>query len=142
MANIELTEEQYKKLLDLVFLGRWMSTSMKEDNTNEYEDIEQHILKYAEAFNAADYVEYDEKYGTFFTTGMLEEELDSIIEEYDEFTLWEQLAARFAERDLAREIGPVSKLTEKHYARKFDLEDEYTHEFMTNGIRNVVFQKK
>lgn len=136
--NIELTKEQYLKLLELVYLGEWMANSYrrKEDFNEAYDEIMQYILSFAKDLDL-DLVDYDEEGNYYFTTRKFEESLSQTIDEYDNNTFWLELANRLAERDLLREIGPVNELSDQHYGRKLELEEKYLQEFERNGLKNL-----
>jgi hypothetical protein len=98
-------------------------------------NLEQHILSYAKDFQLGDLVM--EEAGEYFTTMKLEENLMTLIEEYDEYTFWEQLPAQLAERDMRKEIGLVKKLKDEHIERKYEIEETYQEEFHKNGLKNL-----
>jgi hypothetical protein len=97
----------------------------------DYDELQQHILSHAKDFQLGQLVMEEE--GEYFTTMKLEESLMPLIEEYDEYTFWEQLPAQLAERDLRKEIGLVKKLKDEHIERNMKLK-RYTKK---NFIRMV-----
>jgi hypothetical protein len=109
--KIELSEHQYRKLVELVYLGNWManSTKINEEEDKEYEEIEQYIFSYSKGIDMKNLIEFESKFKEYFPTRTFEESLDSIINSYDDFNFWQELSGRLAKRDLFREIGPVSK---------------------------------
>jgi hypothetical protein len=138
MKSIHLSDEQYKTLLDLVFLGNWMINSFRaEDRVEEYEELEQLILSKASDFNQNDYVIREGEDEVYFSTRQLEEEVDEFIEEYDNFTFWDELSSRLASRDMIRIIGPVKTLTDEHWSIKYRIENEYKEEFEKNELKNI-----
>jgi hypothetical protein len=142
--KIELTKEQYRKLIELLFLGNWIAnatrTGVKGDEMRtDYQDIEKYILSFAGDFRAGDAVLKEE--GEYFTTMQFEESLIPLIEGYDEYTFWEELADRLANRDLLKEIGPVRILKDEHMERKDTIEERYQEEFEKNGLRNLILSK-
>jgi hypothetical protein len=138
MPNINLSDEQYKQLIDLVFLGNWMINSFKtEDMEMKYEELEQYLLSKASEFKQEDYVIFDEKLKQYFTTRKHEEENDKYIQEYDNYTFWDELGDRLATRDMKRIIGPVKSISDEHWSIKHEIEETYSQEFEKNGIKNV-----
>jgi hypothetical protein len=143
--QIELTKEQYRKLVEVLFLGDWLVNSHRtgakgDEIKTEYKKLEQHILSYSKEFQLGQLVM--EEAGEYFTTMKFEENLMPLIEEYDEYTFWEQLAEQMAEKDLREEIGLVKKLKEEHIDRKYEIEETYQEEFEKNGLRNLVLNKQ
>jgi hypothetical protein len=142
--KIELTKQQYRSLIELLFLGDWLvnatRTGAEDDKRiSKYEEVQQLIYSYGKDFEADDFL--IEKYGQLFTTMEFEEPLMPLVDEYDDYTFWEQLSLRLAERDLQREIVPVRKLKEEHMLRKYELEEMYQEEFEENGLRNLVVHR-
>jgi hypothetical protein len=105
----------------------------------DYDELEQHILSYAKDFQLGHLVM--EEAGEYFTTIKLEENLMPLIEEYDEYTFWEQLPAQLAERDMRKEIGIVKKLKDEHIERKYEIEETYQEEFHKNGLKNLIIKQ-
>jgi hypothetical protein len=142
--KIEFTKEQYRDLIELLFLGNWLAnasrTGAKGDEIIEkYEKIEEYILSFAKHFKAEDIVKQEDD--DYFTTMEFEESLMPLIGEYDDYTFWEQLSLKLAKRDLIREIGPVRQLRDEHRKRMYDLEEQYENEFEKNGLKNLVILK-
>jgi hypothetical protein len=142
--KIELTKQQYRSLIELLFLGDWLVNATRtgeEDDKriSKYEEVQQLIYSYGKDFEADDFL--IEKYGQLFTTMEFEEPLMPLVDEYDDYTFWEQLSLRLAERDLQRENGPVRKLKEEQMLRKYELEEMYQEEFEENGLRNLVVHR-
>jgi hypothetical protein len=143
--KIELTKEQYRKLIELLFLSHWLINSHRtgakgDEMKTDYDELEQHVFSYAKDFQLGQLVMEEE--GEYFTTMKLEENLMPLIDEYDEYTFWEQLPAQLAERDMRKEIGLVKKLKDEHIERKYEIEETYQEEFHKNGLKNLVIKKQ
>jgi hypothetical protein len=143
--KIELTKEQYRKLIELLFLSHWLINSHRtgakgDEMKTDYDELEQHVFSYAKDFQLGQLVMEEE--GEYFTTMKLEENLMPLIEEYDEYTFWEQLPAQLAERDIRKEIGLVKKLKDEHIERMYEIEETYQEEFHKNGLKNLVIIKQ
>jgi hypothetical protein len=126
-------------------LGDWLANASRtgakgDEILTEYKDIENYILSFATEFQADDVVL--EEAGEHYTTMEFEEKLAPLIDDYDEYTFWEQLAMRLAKRDLWKEIGPVSKLKEEHIERQYEIEETYEEEFAKNGLKNILIDRK
>jgi hypothetical protein len=137
--KIELTEHQYRKLVELVYLGNWLANAFKlsDEADQEYKELEQLILSYSENFDMKSLIMYDEKLAKYFPTQEFDKLVDPIIDQYDDYSFWENLSSKLALRDLFREIGPVSKLTDQHMKRRFEIEERYELEFEKNGLKNL-----
>ncbi|MCU6713290.1 hypothetical protein M6D81_31850 [Paenibacillus sp. J5C_2022] len=141
--KLELSEAQYRALTKLVFLGNWIanSTKLKDEQNLEMEELEQLIYSYSYEFEMNDLIEFDEKFNEYFPTRKFEEQLENFIDDYDNFNFWQELSSRLARRDLINEIGPVSKLTDRHKEREFEIEETYENEFEKNGLKNLVLKE-
>jgi hypothetical protein len=143
--KLELTNKQYRDLIELLFFGNWIANGTRtgaegDERLEQYEEIQDYILSQAKHFQAEDVVRA--KGNDFYTTMDFEESLMPIVEEYDEYTFWEQISIQLAKRDLFREIGPVRQLKEEHRERMFEIENQYEIEFEKNGLKNLEIVKK
>jgi len=143
--KIELTNKQYRDLIELLFLGNWIANASRtgaegDKRIEKYEKVEAHILSHAKHFQAEDVVNVEGN--DFYTTMNFEETLIPIVEEYDEFTFWEEISRKLANRDLLRQIGPVRQLKDEHLKRMYEIEEQYQIEFEKNGIKNLELIKK
>lgn len=139
-VNIELSEEQYKTLVKMVYLGEWVSQSYNEEPTAEIEEIEQVIYSVAKGTNTENWLEQDEKTKRFYPTVDMEEEMLEAIDEYDDYVFWDELVDRLSERDLLKEHGE-EKLEKMSFEDRIEKEDPiieaYEEEFSKNGISNL-----
>jgi hypothetical protein len=138
-----LTKENYRTLLELVYMGLWVVTAHRVETDAEsrkYEELEQYLFSYAKDFNAEELVERDPKFNEIFPTQQLEEECTRFIEEYDNDTFWEDLIYRLARRDFTRKYGEeaISKMTtEERFKNEEEFIEKYSNEFETNGLDNI-----
>ncbi len=110
--NIEISEEQFERLLKLVYLGNVMINETrkgdKEDpRIREYDEIEEMFLRLAHEKGDTDLVKFDIKTGKFYPSLALMEDEQAVafMDRYIDDIFWEELAARLAERDVWEEIG-------------------------------------
>ncbi|MDB4867403.1 MAG: hypothetical protein JWR03_1736 [Cohnella sp.] len=143
--KIDLNNKQYRDLIELLFLGNWLANASRtgaegDERLEKYEEIRDYILSQAKHFQADDVVK--EEGNDFYTTMDFEELLMPIVEEYDDYTFWEQISMKLANRDLLREIGPVSQMKEEHRERMYEIEEQYENEFNKNGLKNLAIMKQ
>jgi hypothetical protein len=104
--NITLSQDQFKKLLHLVYLGNWLVNSYRGDRRlEEYDRLAETILSFAPSAGLKDGVEFDEFEGRYSPSRKLDEELDKFWREYDEDVFWNMLVDGLAERDYIRKHG-------------------------------------
>jgi hypothetical protein len=142
--TIELTQEQYKNLIKLVYLGHWMSNSHRDDPISELDNVENFIYSFAKDFNCAEMVDNDSKNTRFYPSFQMEQEMDAYIQEYDDYTFWDELAWHLADRDFEEKYDPAQTLvmtTEEILREKDALVEKYFGEFDTSGVDNLYLKK-
>lgn len=142
--EIKLTEEQYKTLVEMLYLGEWMINACRspKETIKKYQDLEQHVYSFAKAGGLERYIEYDEESKKYFPTKELE--MESEAEEYrlefENETFWDELIERLSLRDLISQLGEetVEKLDGvKRYKRQSVFINKYNKEFAKHGIENL-----
>ena len=129
--KIELTREQYRKLIVLAHLGEHMINTPPEEE-NEDDDARElltHLNAHAKDFDSEDLLARaeDEKY---YGTRLLNETTFKFIEEYDDDMFWNDLALHLAMRDLEdEEFGSDEEREEAIHGRA----EHYITEFEKNG---------
>ncbi|GGJ00207.1 hypothetical protein GCM10010885_06820 [Alicyclobacillus cellulosilyticus] len=137
--HLELSEEQFRRLVELVYLGNWMANAARDqsDRIVAYEELEQYILAHSRDFSAEDMVEYDEENDTYYVRQDVEDKLMRLVDEYEDESFWELLALRLAERDVMEEVGPVAAFTTTMHEKRWELADKYGEEFEKYGLRRL-----
>ncbi|MCU7944723.1 MAG: hypothetical protein KZQ87_18800 [Candidatus Thiodiazotropha sp. (ex Cardiolucina cf. quadrata)] len=62
--KINFTKKEYRQLLDMVFLGGWVASPHREDNSSPYETLSEKIYAHAKDFGFDDLIVYNIKHGT------------------------------------------------------------------------------
>ncbi len=140
--KIELTDAQYLQLTKLIYLGYWMSTAHKDETDPVIDDIEQHIYSYSSLFSAGNIVEYDKSMNKFLPASDFEEEMETPVQEYDDYVFWEELSWRLAERDFLRKYDQAQILCmtgDEILREKNTIADRYFKEFGIYGLENLHF---
>lgn len=142
--ELELTKEQYKHLLRLIYLGNSIALSIKIDQqaTLAYTQLEQYIYSKAANFGLADYVYFDKELKQFFPSEQIEwnQQIRQYKQEYDELVFWEELAVRLGRRDFLRVFGKerVEKMeAQERYKQEFSFVAKYRREFERYGIERL-----
>ena len=150
---ITLTRTQFKVLLKAVYLGNWVANayrdgSPEDPHIQEYEKIEDYIFSLAPKFSMEKYVDHEKSDGEkYYPTSYFEEETDIHIlhEEYDEQTLWDELAERLGERDFVEKhtSEEIKKMGREEYFEKLsECVDIYHEEFEKFGTERLEITKK
>ena len=134
--NIELTELEFRRLLDMAYIGNWVLNSTRgSDRFDDYDIIESRLFSYCPSCgmtSLADFSEGVARPSAAFEDGGIHE----AIADYEDSIFFEILAEELARRDMDFEpIGPdnLNELTNRI--------DEYIEEFEQNGIDNISLDK-
>lgn len=151
--KINFTKKQYEHLILLSqlagsilgILGDGADKKYKKDS-DENEDFEDYILGFANEFGMGGIVDKSEYDGKKHLDDELYEKYFKIIEEYNEFIMWDELAHKLARRDFYRtatkEELKECEETGMLNARYGGLVDNYWDEFEKNGLENIGIKKK
>ena len=130
--KIELTDKQFRYLLDLVYIGNWVINSTREnDRIKEYDAVESLVFSHCLPQKMGKLVElYHNELipSKAFADGGIHE----VIEQYEDTMFYEILAEELALRDLDGE--PV---TRENYSALMERIDVYMSEFDRNGTDNI-----
>jgi hypothetical protein len=130
--KFELTEQQYRYLLDLVYIGNWVVNSTREnDRIREYDEVESLVFSHCPEHGMKKLVEYldgDLIPSRAFADGGIHE----AIENYEDVTFYEILAEELALRDMDGE-----PMTRENYNELLDRIDTYLDEFDEHGTDHI-----
>jgi hypothetical protein len=140
--RIEITTEEYAKLLDLLFMASRVLTAHKEEDsrTEPYLQLIQRIYSLAPQTGRNDLVVVDEDLQQSLpaTARDSSSEVRRLLDEFSDETFWHELVYRFSERDLERQAGGRDKLVlltrEERFGMETSLEERYLGEFSEHGI--------
>lgn len=130
--KIELTEQQFRYLLDLVYIGNWVINSTREnDRIKEYDQVESQVFSHCLQHKMSKLVElYQGELipSRAFADGGIHEAIES----YEDIIFYEILAEEMALRDLDGE-----PLTHENYTALMERIDTYMSEFSQHGTDNI-----
>ena len=130
--KIELSEQQFRYLLDLVYIGNWVMNSTREnDRIKEYDQVESLVFSHCLSHRMSKLVElYRGELipSRAFADGGIHE----VIESYEDIMFYEILAEEMALRDMNGE-----PLTQENYAALMERIETYLLEFDRNGTNNI-----
>ena len=130
--KIELTEQQYRYLLDLVYIGNWVINSTREnDRIKEYDQVESLIFSHCLQHKMSKLVELYQ--GELIPSRRFADGgIHDAIEHYEDIIFYEILAEELALRDMDGE-----PLTRENYGALLERIDTYLSEFDRNGTNNI-----
>ncbi|MDR0838029.1 MAG: hypothetical protein LBN99_00140 [Oscillospiraceae bacterium] len=134
--NIELTNKEFRRLLDLVYIGNWILNSTRgDDRIPDYDDVESRVFSYAPAAGMGVVTEYRD--GAALPSEKFENGgIYEAIADYEDTVFFEILAEELARRDMGFE--PVSPENMGELTNRID---EYIEEFEENGMDHIVLEK-
>ena len=131
--KIELTEQQFRYLLDLVYIGNWVINSTREDDRiREYDQVESLIFSHCLHHRMSKLVElYQGELipSRAFADGGIHE----AIMEYENNVFFDILAEDLARRDM--DDVPID---ESNFAELTSRIDAYITEFEEHGTDNIL----
>jgi hypothetical protein len=133
--NITLSAKQYENLVKLISYGMWVTVSENQDSTHsEFREIEQLILSQAAAHGYAG-INYHSEENFYEPGALLENEINAVLDSYEEIVFWDKLAYYMARRDFQQ--GIEHKNNENSVDRLIDLEEKYHTHFEENGVSKL-----
>ena len=141
--KIEFSKEQYETLLRLTYLGNWMANAYSEDaENNEFSEVVSYVCGFAKDMGLEDLVEHDGEAGMSFPSTDLEEDeqLNELIERYDDSVFLDKLIFNLAGKDLLEKYGEkkITAMTdEQFFKEEGSFIQKYQKEFAKNGIKNL-----
>lgn len=141
MITLELTETQMQDMLQMVYLGEWMTQAYgSNEHAQEYEELIQKLYEVAHNNGIESDVNYDKKLGGYVPTDEFESFCDELIQQYDEHTFWEELIMRMATKELQAQGGET--LSSVEYEKQLQiLIRKYEQECNEHGIEHLTFSK-
>lgn len=130
--KLELSEKQYRYLLDLVYIGNWVMNSTREnDRIREYDEVESLIFSHCAQHGMKKLVERLD--GEIIPSrAYADGGIHDAIESYEDVTFYEILAEELALRDMDGE-----PLTRENYSELMGRIDAYMGEFEEHGTDRV-----
>ena len=130
--ELHLTDKQYRRLLDLVYIGNWVLNSTRgDDRFRDYDEVESLVFSHCLEQGMTSLVElYDGEIipSRAFAEGGIHEAIMA----YEDVTFFEILAEELALRDLDAE-----RATAENYDEVMDRMEQYMGEFEAHGTEHI-----
>ena len=131
--HIELTKKEFRRLLDMVYIGNWILNSTRgDDRFDDYDNVESKLFTLCREEGMSALVEKWEGADVpskAFTDGGIHE----AIMDYEDTVFYEILAEELARRDM--DYQPVSR---ENYDELVSRMDDYIAEFEAHGTDNIL----
>ena len=128
--ELHLTQKQFRRLLDLVYIGNWVLNSTRgDDRIREYDEVESQVFAHCLDHGMAKLVELYE--GELIPSrAFAEGGIHEAIMAYEDVTFFEILAEELALRDLGEP-------TRENYDAIMDRMERYMGEFEETGPDHI-----
>ena len=130
--ELHLTEKQYRRLLDLGYIGNWVLNSTRgDDRIRDYDQVESLIFSHCLDHGMAQLIElYNGEIipSRAFAEGGIHEAIMA----YEDVTFFEILAEELALRDL-----DADRATAENYDEVMERMEEYMGEFEAHGTDHI-----
>lgn len=134
--QIELTNKEFRHLLDMVYIGNWILNSTRgDDRFQEYDDIESKLFSLCRSNGMKVLVE--QWNGTDIPSkAYAEGGIHEAIAFYEDNVFYEILAEELSRRDMA-----YPDITEENYNEIIGRMDRYMSEFQTSGLDHLILEE-
>lgn len=130
--ELHLTQKQFRRLLDLVYIGNWVLNSTRgDDRIRDYDQVESLVFSHCLDHGMTSLVElYNREMipSRAFAEGGIHEAIMA----YEDAAFFEILAEELALRDLDAE-----RATEENYDEVMDRMEQYMGEFEAHGTDHI-----
>lgn len=130
--KLELTERQFRRLLDLLYVGNWVINSTRgDDRITEFDDVESLVFGQCASVGMDTLAETHSKQ-TVPSRQFAEGGIHEVILDYENVVFFEILAEELARRDM--QDAALDESDEEELNRRIMA---YIHEFERNGTDNI-----
>lgn len=135
--NIELTEKEFRRLLDLIYIGNWILNSTRgEDRFADYDHLQEKFFALAGKHDMKALVQM--YMGHYFPSKAYEEGgIHEAIADYEDAVFFDILAEELARRDMTDE-----NLSQEDIAELKERMEAYLDEFEQNGIDRLTVEER
>lgn len=130
--ELKLTQKQFRRLLDLVYIGNWVLNSTRgEDRIREYDQVESLVFSHCLGQGMSSLTEL--YHGELIPSrAFAEGGIHEAIMAYEDVTFFEILAEELALRDL-----DADQATAENYDEVMERMEEYMGEFEAHGTDHI-----
>ena len=130
--NIELSEREFRRLLDMIYIGNWILNSTRgDDRFEDYDLLQEKLFALCPSHGMRSLVESWQ--GHIFPSRAYEEGgIHEAIADYEDAVFYNILAEELARRDLVLETTDPDDFTELQNRM-----EDYLAEFDKNGLNTI-----
>ena len=133
--HIELTNKEFRRLLDMVYLGNWVLNSTRgDDRFKDYDDLESKLFALCRS-NGMDILAEDWNDTVIPSKAYEAGGIQQVIALYEDNVFYEFLAEELSRRDMG-----YADITEDNYDEIIGRMDQYMQEFERSGLDRLVLE--
>ena len=133
--HIELTNKEFRRLLDMVYLGNWVLNSTRgDDRFKDYDDLESKLFALCRS-NGMDILVEDWNDTVIPSKAYEAGGIQQVIALYEDNVFYEILAEELSRRDMG-----YADITEENYDEIIGRMDQYMQEFERSGLDRLVLE--
>lgn len=134
--QIDLTKQEFRTLLDLVYIGNWVLNSTRgEDRFQVYDDLESKLFTLCRE-NGMKVLCQDWNGTVVPSKAYMEGGIHDAIGYYEDNVFYEILAEELSRRDMN-----YPEISEENYAEILGRMDRYMSEFEVSGLDHLVLEE-
>lgn len=129
--DIHLTNKEFRRLLDLVYIGNWVLNSTRgDDRFQEYDDLESKIFALSPALSQT------WNGSVIPSQAYAEGGIHDAISYYEDNVFYEILAEELSRRDM-----DYPEITDENYDEIVGRMDQYMSEFENSGVDHLILEE-
>ncbi len=137
MIHFDLSNREFRRLLDLVYIGNWILNSTRgDDRIRDYDHVESVIFAQCLQEPGTEELYRISRGAVYPSEAFAEGGIHEAIMDYEDAVFFDILAEELARRDMG--FTPV---TPRNYDELNSRIDEYIEEFEANGVDNLILDK-
>jgi len=134
--QFELSQREFRRLLDLVYIGNWVLNSTRgEDRFRDYDDLESKLFGLCRSTGMESLVEQWEGLPVP-SQAYREGGIHEAIGVYEDNVFYEILAEELSRRDM-----DYPEITDENYDEIVDRMDRYMEEFSLSGLDHLILEE-
>ena len=134
--QIDLTQKEFRRLLDLVYIGNWVLNSIRgEDRFQDYDAVESKLFGLCREHSMKALVQ-DWNGTSVPSKAYAEGGIHEAIACYEDAVFYEILAEELSRRDM-----DYAEITDENYGEIMDRMSRYMDEFQLSGVDKLILQE-
>jgi hypothetical protein len=134
--HIDLTNKEFRRLLDMVYLGNWVLNSTRgDDRFKDYDELESKLFALCRT-NGMDVLAEDWNDTVIPSKAYEAGGIQQVVALYEDNVFYEILAEELSRRDMG-----YADITEDNYDEIIGRMDQYMSEFERSGVDRLILEE-